>query len=716
VQPLRKTVFVHIGAPAAGATFLQRQLEENRAALLDAGIAVVDSLRTDLGRGPIVDCRAVVYSNPRLAGAPGRRATRLLGMLAEHHVKVIYGMPNLGDALVTEWQRHVVATDREVSLAAWIKEVASGEHPSFWRTYDLANVGARWAVPPGDIHVVVAPSGSARAGELWTRFASVIGAPKTVGGVNSRADEALAPEELELLRRVRARMTERRAAPGAHELVKETLTGEVQVVRDPVRWTRLPEEHRAWIESQAAEQRARLQSGGFEVVGELADLDPDEQRFDAAESLPSEQRMLASGLEVSALLVERLIRCREQTASRPRRDAPGRGGPTGIRGALQRARGLVSDVSAAAPSIVRRRGRSAPVRSGRRTYYLHVGAPKCGSSYLQALLWKNRQALMRDGVYVPGRSQADHFRAATDFRGQQYVTQAPDDPWRGAWDRLIDDADRAGCPKVVISSEFLADSRAERISARLERLGDADIHVIYATRELGGLLAAVWQQVVQVGPAAPWDDWLGSLARRSGTDWTWDRHDIGKVCARWGANGADELDVLLLPRSGSAPDELWRRFQSIVGWSVRTRVGTNRANESLGYSQAELLRRLQHRLADVEPRHQRARVTKNVVANQVLRRMERVDAPLIPEDRRAWLELESARRRDQLVASGARVVGEADDLVALGSRLAPSLQGPRESVMVDAAVNVIERLAVMIWREEAASAAPTRRSAGPTPR
>jgi hypothetical protein len=176
------------------------------------------------------------------------------------------------------------------------------------------------------------------------------------------------------------------------------------------------------------------------------------------------------------------------------------------------------------------------------------------------------------------------------------------------------------------------------------------------------------------------------------------------VCSQWATNGADDIDVLVLPGSGSAPDELWRRFQSIVGWSVRTRVDAHRANESLGYSQAEFLRRLQHRLADVEPRHQRARVTKNLIASQVLRRMERVDAPVIPEHLRAWLETESATQRDQLVASPARIVGDLDDLLVVDCRLSPDPPEPCEAVMVDAAVNVIERLAVVVAR--AARSAP----------
>ncbi len=314
--------------------------------------------------------------------------------------------------------------------------------------------------------------------------------------------------------------------------------------------------------------------------------------------------------------------------------------------------------------------------SDRRTYYLHIGAPKSGSSYLQSLLWRNRFALMRDGVYLPGGSQTAHFLAGTDFRGRGYVTQASDDWWRGAWDRLVDDAERSGCRRIVISSEFLCTAGADEVSANLDRLGNAEIHVIYAVRDFAGLLASEWQQGLKTSPLPPWHQWLEETAQRGVTEGLWRRHDVGAVCERWSASAVDNVHVLVVPRAGGAYDDLWRLFQSIVGWSGRTRVDESRANESLGYAQAELLRRLQHRLTDVEPRHLRARVTKDVIADQVLAEMTRVDSLLIPGHLRAWVESESEKRHKQIVDSQTHVVGNLDDLRTSDSRFSPNSYAP----------------------------------------
>jgi hypothetical protein len=120
--------------------------------------------------------------------------------------------------------------------------------------------------------------------------------------------------------------------------------------------------------------------------------------------------------------------------------------------------------------------------------------------------------------------------------------------------------------------------------------------VIYATRDVAGLLGSVWQQLVKTRAVVPWHAWIDTLAERGEADWLWPRHDAGRIIERWTGTGVNEFHLLVLPHPGSAPDELWRRFRSIVGWTVATEADVPRVNESLGYSQAELLRRLQRRL------------------------------------------------------------------------------------------------------------------------
>jgi hypothetical protein len=48
--------------------------------------------------------------------------------------------------------------------------------------------------------------------------------------------------------------------------------------------------------------------------------------------------------------------------------------------------------------------------------YLHIGAPKTGTTYLQEVLFRNRARLAEHGVLYPGDSTAAHYAAVLDLR------------------------------------------------------------------------------------------------------------------------------------------------------------------------------------------------------------------------------------------------------------------------------------------------------------
>jgi hypothetical protein len=698
---VRRSVYVHVGAPAAGAKLLRGQLQGNERILGEAGIGLVrghgrEDRSPEGWAGGVLATHhpTVVVSDERLAAFDTAEIERLLGALADHRVHVVYGAVDVGTAIVAEWERHVVSTTREVSLGAWIDELVAGEHSSFWRTYGLRDVATRWA-PAGEMHVVLTPPGPDSEHELWARFAAVIGAPLDPVGEIATGADVLSPELLELHRRVRVRLNDGSGAVDARHLALVAAGHEAGWEDRPL----LPSRHRAWINQQSSLHRKYLEASGLDIVGDPADLEVDDDRYATTEAAVDDEAVLSAAIQTGAALVERLIADRE------------RRGPVGISsgrrqglapvtgpGLVDRAQRALSHTYGWAKGTIRR-ARLRVVNGDRRTYYLHIGAPKCGSSYLQSLLWRNRDALMRDGVYVPGRSQTDHFHAGTDFRGQPYVTQADDGPWRGAWDRLVDDAERSGFRKIVISSEFLASAESDAIAPRLERLADDDVQLVYAVREFAGLLGSVWQQTVRTSPAAPWPEWLARLAVNSGTDWVWTRHNFTRVLDGWTARGVGRFHVLVLPRPGGPPGELWRRFGSIVGWRARTTIGASRGNESLGYAQAEVLRRLQALLVEVQPREHRARITKNLIGDGTLAPMERVDRLVIPEQLRSWVEAESERQREAIASSSARVVGDLDELLIDESKFSSESVVPDQAAMLDAAVAVVARLARTIVRE-----------------
>ena len=56
--------------------------------------------------------------------------------------------------------------------------------------------------------------------------------------------------------------------------------------------------------------------------------------------------------------------------------------------------------------------------------FFHVGAPKTGTTYLQQVLFQNREALARDGVLYPYEFFDESFRSMQDFRGASWGRRA----------------------------------------------------------------------------------------------------------------------------------------------------------------------------------------------------------------------------------------------------------------------------------------------------
>ena len=61
-----------------------------------------------------------------------------------------------------------------------------------------------------------------------------------------------------------------------------------------------------------------------------------------------------------------------------------------------------------------------------RRVYLHVGAPKTGTTYLQDRLAANRNELARHDVHYPLGLHASHFRAALDLLDLSWGGQRED--------------------------------------------------------------------------------------------------------------------------------------------------------------------------------------------------------------------------------------------------------------------------------------------------
>jgi hypothetical protein len=309
-----------------------------------------------------------------------------------------------------------------------------------------------------------------------------------------------------------------------------------------------------------------------------------------------------------------------------------------------------------------------------RQAFLHVGAPKTGSTFLQALLWANRDVLTTQSVHMLGENQGQHYRAGHDLRGLPFDPADPGVDWTGAWDRMAERAEASEHNGVVISDEHLAALSPAQVDRAVTSLRPREVHVVYCTRDLPGLMPSEWQEFVKHGATATYDDWAEAVlssAEEGPGRWFWRVHDVQSVVARWATRVAhDRIHVITMPESSAPRTELWRRFASVLGCDpdvIEDLPST--ANPSLGPAAAEVLRRVNDSLPDDFPRWHRTGIVRDVLANDVLNPIGPPGRPRLRRDLADQVLERAELTRQILPTLGCRVVGSLSDLDPDRSRL-----------------------------------------------
>jgi hypothetical protein len=337
---------------------------------------------------------------------------------------------------------------------------------------------------------------------------------------------------------------------------------------------------------------------------------------------------------------------------------------------------------------------------GRPTVFVHVGEPKSGTTFVQQVMWGNRDALARQGVLLPGLHPQDHFRANQDLR---QVPQAPDDQtgsYAGEWDLLAKQALQAE-RAAVISHELLAAATAEQARRAIASLEGADVHIVLSLRDFVSLLPAEWQETVKHRNRQTWDQWLRRVratdpaAKPQRVRWFWRVHDTPDVLRRWTPGiPADHVHIVTLPAPGARPNELWERFASVIGVEAADADFTAaRPNASLGLAEAEMLRRLNVALGTEGVGSYFYGVhVKERLAHQYLAGRTGGPRPQLPPGIFEW----AAHRCDVVIeflrASGYHIVGSLDDLQPRAGYAAPrrkALSGPPQDLVLDAAIGAL---------------------------
>jgi hypothetical protein len=301
----------------------------------------------------------------------------------------------------------------------------------------------------------------------------------------------------------------------------------------------------------------------------------------------------------------------------------------------------------------------------RRLIFLHVGPPKTGTTYLQEVLWRNRDRLATADVTYPASRRVDHFHAALDLRGIAFGGY--DNPETvGAWDRLVQRAMAARTSRSVISHELLAGADETQIARVVEDLAGAEMHVVYFARDLARQLPALWQESLKnrrtrsyrrfLRRALPADESVSAGPLRA--------QDALATLGRWtAAVPTDRIHVVTVPPTGTPVETLWRRFCQVVDISSEGfDLHVARSNRSLSAVDAEMLRQLNARLPPDLPwpvyeRIVKARFTRRADTGSPGERLR------VPMKYREPVIARTQLARSGLASAGYDIVGDLDDLI-----------------------------------------------------
>lgn len=335
--------------------------------------------------------------------------------------------------------------------------------------------------------------------------------------------------------------------------------------------------------------------------------------------------------------------------------------------------------------------------------FLHIGAPKSGTTYLQNILFANRRELRRNGLVYPGNNVRSHFWASQDLRGMAFHGHV-EPQVTGAWGRMVDDI-RNFDGNGIIDHEILGAASEAHIDQALADLDFADVHVIFTARDIARQLPAAWQERVKNKDTLTYHAFLDGV--RAGLEGTgprkffWPLHDVPGILARWSRNlPPEQVHLVTLPRTGADPTLLWRRFASVLGVDPDAyNTDLARENTSLTAAEAAVLREFNARLGGLDIPWTEYRATVKHGLSGVLGAEQRTSARIeLPEDTYEWVVSWTNDAVAKLRTAGYSIVGDLDEFVP-ASR--PTGADPDAVPAEERAAAAAEMLAAMLKVEMA---------------
>jgi hypothetical protein len=365
---MTKRIYLHVGTPKSGTTYLQSILRGNKDQLEQHGVLVAGKSHVEVVNAGLVireDPRAeelldahergaweriareirewsgpvAILSYELLGAATTKQARRAIADLGGAEVHVVITARDFARAVSSAWQEQL-----KFALRVPLENVAPKPRAEFgWLTLDPRGQANRWGgeLPPERVHIVTVPRRGAAPDELWRRFAAACDID--VPGLDlsdPTPNESLGAPAAELLRRVNGHLEEPFTNNREHaRWLRDVLAHQVLVPLGGESLGITDEQYERWSR-RSAEAIEALREAGYDVQGDLEDLRASRPVGRSPSEVPDSELLDTAVRAIVSLLG--LVR--EQTMIATGEDPAGRSRPRAFaRKVLRRATRPVAD-------------------------------------------------------------------------------------------------------------------------------------------------------------------------------------------------------------------------------------------------------------------------------------------------------------------------------------------------------------------------------------
>lgn len=356
----RGQIYLHVGMPKTGTTYLQATFEKSREQLLRHGVellpptrdeaywlslSVLERLHADrdpaeafaswddfVAAASASRSPRLLVSEELLGGASPEQLHRLVGAVSEREAHVVLTVRGLAQLLPSTWQQRIQQGSRAPALEDFVDRIVARRGrlaDKWWRERGVQSVVERWAaeVPPSRVHVVVVPRQRSAGSSLLDRFCEVVDVPAgELVTDHGDSNPALGRAQAELLRLVKEQVPRELMDRHGYVPVGKWWLAHRHLAPQGGTPPRMPVRFRDWCEAEARSTIAFLRASGVDLVGDVDDLLPDDVDFDDA-AAPTETELLAAAVQALASIgverTERQVARRRSLRSDPSRPMEG---------------------------------------------------------------------------------------------------------------------------------------------------------------------------------------------------------------------------------------------------------------------------------------------------------------------------------------------------------------------------------------------------------